>query len=107
MEDAIAVFYEDRETLIELSGEVDLACHDDLACMAATAIARGGPITVDVSDVTFMDSAGVTFLARLCGAEHQCGRRLSVNGARGIVLQLLEGAGLADDVVDVSVAAGR
>ncbi len=48
-----------------LSGDVDSELADDLTEAAAEAESHRLPIEVDARHVTFMDSAGVAFLARL------------------------------------------
>ena len=50
---------------IVLSGDVDSDLGDDLTEATAEAERHGLPIEVDAHHVTFMDSAGVAFLARL------------------------------------------
>ena len=50
---------------IVLSGDVDSDLGDDLVEAAAEAERHDLPVEVDAHHVTFMDSAGVAFLARL------------------------------------------
>ncbi|RYJ05008.1 MAG: anti-sigma factor antagonist [Actinomycetales bacterium] len=52
-------------TRIVLSGEVDADLGPELQEATATAENAGLPIEVDAHHVTFMDSSGVAFLARL------------------------------------------
>ncbi|MBF0686582.1 MAG: STAS domain-containing protein [Cellulomonas sp.] len=52
-------------TRIVLSGEVDADLGPELQEATAEAEQRGLPIEVDAHHVTFMDSSGVAFLARL------------------------------------------
>nr|WP_203669114.1 STAS domain-containing protein [Cellulomonas pakistanensis] len=54
----------DRTTIV-LSGEVDADLGADLAQATTDAEQAGVPIEVDAHHVTFMDSSGVAFLARL------------------------------------------
>jgi anti-sigma B factor antagonist len=42
-----------------LSGELDLAGADGLMQQVRPAIERGGDVTLDLSDLTFMDSSGI------------------------------------------------
>ena len=42
-----------------LSGELDIATVPIMDVAIADAISRGGPITIDMADLTFMDSSGV------------------------------------------------
>ncbi len=48
-----------------LRGEVDLDLGDELLVAAADALEHAEPVTVDAADVTYMDSTGVAFLARV------------------------------------------
>jgi len=42
-----------------LSGELDMATVPIMNVAIADAVSRGGPITIDMADLTFMDSSGV------------------------------------------------
>jgi anti-sigma B factor antagonist len=50
---------------IVLTGEIDASTAPDLSTAAMEALSTGRPIEVDCRYVTFMDSTGVGFLARL------------------------------------------
>lgn len=52
-------------TRIVVSGEIDADLGPDLQEAATDAEATGLPIEVDATHVTFMDSSGIAFLARL------------------------------------------
>jgi anti-sigma B factor antagonist len=91
-----AVFFDAETTLIRLSGEIDLALGDDLEFAGRDAIDRGTPVLVDVSKVTFIDSVGLGFLARLASAERDKGRRLSLVGAPRTVQESIRLVGLTD-----------
>ena len=58
------IVHSDR-TRIVLSGEVDADLSPDLQEATADAEATGLPIEIDAQHVTFMDSSGIAFLARL------------------------------------------
>jgi anti-sigma B factor antagonist len=62
---AVQVLVESDRTRIVLSGEVDADLGAELAEATAEAERQGLPIEVDAHHVTFMDSSGVAFLARL------------------------------------------
>jgi anti-anti-sigma factor len=91
-----SVFFDDEVTLVLLSGEVDLALGDDLEYAGRDAIDRGVPVRVDVSRVTFIDSVGLGFLARIASAEREQGRRLPLAGARRNVQESVNLVGLGD-----------
>ncbi len=50
---------------VVLAGEIDAGASEDLLSAAADVLAAGLPVEVDCRAVTFMDSAGIGFLARL------------------------------------------
>jgi anti-sigma B factor antagonist len=100
-----AVFFDDETTLIMLSGEIDLALGDDLEFAGRDAIDRGTPVLVDVSKVTFIDSVGLGFLARLASAERDKGRRLALIGAPRTVQESIRLVGLTDLVEFAPMAA--
>jgi len=62
---AVQVLVEPDRTRIVLSGEVDADLATELAEAGAEADHQRKPIEVDAHLVTFMDSSGVAFLARL------------------------------------------
>ena len=52
-------------TRVEVSGNVDITLTEELAEIVREVEVRGGPVEVDTSGVTFMDSAALAMLARL------------------------------------------
>ena len=44
---------------LRLSGEIDLSNVQDLQCALEPAIHQGGPILIDVHELTFIDSTGI------------------------------------------------
>ena len=62
---SVHVIVEADRTRIVLSGEVDADLASDLRDATADAEATGLPIEVDAQHVTFMDSSGIAFLARI------------------------------------------
>jgi anti-anti-sigma factor len=90
--------YDERSTRVSLSGEIDLAASADLDSAAAQATALGRPVDVDVSRVTFMDSIGVGFIARLIVAGQRAGWRPLLRGAQGPVLETLTMSGIVGAV---------
>lgn len=68
---SVHVIMDADRTRIVLSGEVDADLGPDLIDATADAEAAGLPIEVDTHHVTFMDSSGVAFLARLATRSRQ------------------------------------
>lgn len=59
-------------TVVTLRGEVDSDLSADLLDVVDEVIDRGSPVVLDAAEVTFMDSAGVGFISRLCArSEHR------------------------------------
>jgi anti-anti-sigma factor len=80
-----------RETLVRLCGAADIGSLDsaELSLLAA-AEQKGGGVTVDLSDLTFIDCRVVALLARAqsrAAAEH---RPFAVVGATGTVSRVVE-----------------
>lgn len=62
---AVHVIVQGARTRIVLSGEIDADLAPDLQEATADAEATGLPIDIDTQHVTFMDSSGIAFLARI------------------------------------------
>ncbi len=62
---SVHVIVQDGRTRIVLSGEVDADLAPELTEATADAEANGLPIDIDAQHVTFMDSSGIAFLARI------------------------------------------
>ena len=63
---------------LEVAGEVDLAVADELATAAREHRTSGQVLTVDLSEVTFMDSTGIRVLIMLDAESRTNGWRLSL-----------------------------
>jgi anti-sigma B factor antagonist len=88
-------------TLVRLSGEVDLSLSDELSRAYQLCRTRERPVRVDASGLTFIDSTGIGFVARLAAAEQMAGRRLQVIGASRRTSETLSLTGL-DDLLEIS-----
>lgn len=62
---SVHVIVEQGRTVVVLSGEVDADLAADLADATADAEAANQPVDIDAQHVTFIDSSGVAFLARI------------------------------------------
>lgn len=92
----VQVFYDDDDgTLIVLSGEVDLALGPELADAGRLATTRAQPVRVDLTQVSFIDSVGVGFLARMAALERAAGSALLLIGASRRVRETVQLVGLA------------
>jgi anti-anti-sigma factor len=85
----------------KLSGELDLACSDGLAEVVSLAIEQGADITLDMSDVRFIDSSGIRALLAISRQLHGRGR-LILESAIPLVRRILDTAG-ADRFPDFEI----
>jgi anti-sigma B factor antagonist len=71
------------------SGEIDMATAEAMAAALEPCIRAGGPVTIDLSNVTFMDSTGIYVLmeAAMALGDRGC---LIVHGAHDGVAKVLE-----------------
>jgi anti-sigma B factor antagonist len=87
----------DGRVVVALQGQVDLATAPQLAQAVAGATKQGGDaVVVDLTDVDFLDSAGVRALVESAQAAATAGVTVTVTGARGWVARVLEITGVAE-----------
>jgi len=87
-----------RKTRVVLTGEIDAELGPDLIEAAAEAEDAGRPVEVDAQYVTFMDSTGVAFLARLAS---RCEGRLVLIRPPDLVRFLIDVTAIRE-VLDVT-----
>jgi anti-anti-sigma factor len=85
----------------KLSGELDVACSDGLVEVVRLAIEEGDDITLDMSDVRFIDSSGIRALLAISRQLHGRGR-LILESPSPLVGRILETAG-ADRFPDLDI----
>jgi anti-sigma B factor antagonist len=73
--------------VIALTGQIDLSTADAVVAALEPWVRAGGPVTLDMSEVTFMDSTG---LHALVMAAKSLGERgcIIVHGAHGVIATL-------------------
>jgi len=71
-----------------VSGEIDIATADSIRAMLKPSIEAGGPVTLDLSNVTFMDSTGIYVIIDAAKALGDRGC-VVIHGAHGEVANLL------------------
>ena len=76
-----------------LHGELDLLAYDEVAAQLAPLFDAPGDVTVDVSDLSFVDSSGIRLFVRLQRALGDRGR-LHLSGPTAHVASVFEVAGL-------------
>jgi anti-anti-sigma factor len=78
-----------RNPVLALAGEIDMASAEGVTSSLKPLIEAGGPVVVDVSRVTFMDSSGLHLLveAAMALGERGC---IIIHGANGAVARVVE-----------------
>ncbi len=62
---SVHVLLDPDSTLVVLAGDVDATLAPDLIDASSDVAEAGNPVRIDTRNVTFMDSTGVSFLARV------------------------------------------
>lgn len=81
-----------EETLrLRVAGEIDLSNVDALQAEVATALEASdtGVVVVDLADVSFLDSSGISALLKGRRLADGAGKGFRVEGARGMVREVL------------------
>jgi anti-sigma B factor antagonist len=94
---SVHVMVSSSRTRLVLSGEVDVALSGELTEAVTEAERAGLPVEIDARHVTFMDSSGVSMLARL--AHRTPGRLMMIEPPD--VVRFLLGVTRIGEVVDV------
>ncbi|MFF3597988.1 STAS domain-containing protein [Kitasatospora indigofera] len=79
---------------LRVKGEIDLDTAPSLHRALATAIETHREVVLDLSEVTFMDCAGLGALVRARNQADRCDARLVLRGAGHCVVRLLKLTGL-------------
>jgi anti-sigma B factor antagonist len=87
--------HDDGQTLV-LVGEIDAHTSPDLADQLAELPGGAGDITIDMSDVEFIDSSGLRVIIDVHQRAEEVDRRLVLRSPSSAVARLVEIAGLAD-----------
>jgi len=85
---------------VVLAGEIDASVAPDLTAAAAEAIAAGLPVEVDCRSITFMDSTGIGFLARLAARSQRPVRLLHPPGTVRFLLETVRITSMVEIVED-------
>jgi anti-anti-sigma factor len=81
-----------------LEGELDMATVPLMEPVLSSAIAQGGPVTIDVSELTFVDSSGIGAIMR--GLKDLRTGCIILHGAHGGIQKVLDimGVDLAENL---------
>ena len=87
----------DGRTTLSLRGELDMSCTIELeAITGALSSFEGTDLVVDLSELSFLDSTGLSYLLKARETLRQRGKRVQVVGAHGGVLKVIKVTGLTD-----------
>ena len=87
--------------VIAFSGEIDLAVAEEVSSALQAWVGAGGPVTVDLSEVTFMDSTGIHAVIEAAKALGDRGC-IIIHGAHGGIQKVLE-LTMLDEVPNVHI----
>lgn len=79
---------------VRLSGEVDISCANSLA--STPVLCGDTSVEVDVTDLGFIDAAGIGALIAARNRLERKGRQFTVTGAQGIIRRVFEIIGFDD-----------
>jgi anti-sigma B factor antagonist len=86
--------------LVHLSGEIDLANAGDIGKAIVSRIRESGKVLIDLTTVSFLDSAGVRLLDALVGDLCSAGKRTRlVVGERGAARMTLQLCAFRADIL--------
>jgi anti-sigma B factor antagonist len=78
------------DLVVSISGEVDLVTASDLRQALAQALERSSRLVVDVGDVTFIDSTGLSALADAHRRAHDAGGAMILRRPSPMLKRLLQ-----------------
>jgi len=85
----------DGNQIVSVAGELDIATAEQAYIFISDVIdAWPGPVSVDLSGLTFCDASGLGVLARTARHARQAGRQLRLTAARPSLLKIMRITGL-------------
>jgi anti-anti-sigma factor len=85
----------DGQQVVSMAGELDIATAEQAYAYVSDIIDdRPAPVSVDLSELTFCDAAGLGALARIARHARQAGRQLSLSSVRPSLLKIMRITGL-------------
>lgn len=88
------------DTVITVSGELDIHTAPDLTEVLSPAIAAGQPVIVDLTDVTFMDSSGLSVFVTALKRAREAGTTLVLVVSEPRVMRVFSITGI-DTLIDI------
>ncbi len=85
---------DDGTTVLSVAGEIDLAVAEDFVGVAQACLQQSQGITLDLGEVTFIDSSGLGVLVRLRKEAESQSKSFALTNVSSSVRRLLEVTGL-------------
>ena len=89
----------DGSTLVVLKGELDCAYEAAVTRLLTGVVDQGAPVTVDLGQLTFLDSSGLRCFLHAAQEASARGSRLVVTNATGMVRRVIEIAGIEGELL--------
>jgi anti-anti-sigma factor len=93
---SITVEHTEQVTIVHVVGELDLSTAPELDAVLMELLV--GPVTVDLSGLTFMDSSGIALFARALKRAATLGTSLTVTGVHRMQRRVFDIAGLTEQL---------
>ena len=87
---------------VRMRGELDIATADQAHTYLRDVVdSQGGPVTMNLSELTFCDAAGLGVLARVAGHARRCGRALELTGVRPALIKIMAITGMDETFPEI------
>jgi anti-anti-sigma factor len=87
---------------VRVRGELDIATADQAyAYLRDVVDSQDGPVTMNLSELTFCDAAGLGVLARVAAHARRSGRSLELTGARPALLKIMAITGMDETFPEI------
>jgi anti-sigma B factor antagonist len=85
----------DGKSTVQVRGELDIATAGQAyAYLSGVLESQGGPVVLNLSELTFCDAAGLGVLARIAGLARRSGRILTLTALRPGLVRILRLTGM-------------
>jgi len=85
----------DGKATVRVRGELDIATADQAFTYLRDVVdGQGGPVMMNLSELSFCDAAGLGVLARVAGHARRSGRSLKLTAARPALLRIMRITGM-------------
>ena len=94
----ITLVEQPEASVVKMWGEIDVSLRSAASAALANALKRDLPVEIDTSNVTFLDSAGITFLVQFHTIGTEEGLPVTLKNPPAAVTNVLEILGFMDVV---------